>query len=592
MLKQLYGFSPAGAENSGRMRTVVLLCMALFVITLAVYIPVGNHEFINYDDDFYVVANPHVASGITGKNIAWAFTTMHQSNWHPITWLSHMADAQFYGMAPRGHHLTNVFIHAASTLLLFLLLLRITGAVWQSSFVAALFALHPLHVESVAWVAERKDILSAFFWFLTLLFYSEYAAQRKKSLYLLTLITFVLGLMSKPMLVTLPVIMLLIDFWPLDRYRHEEQEQGLRQLLPRVITVVKEKIPFFACTLLSSVITIYAQGKGGAISNLETVSFWVRIENALISYVKYITKALWPVDLGVLYPIQFSFPLWQVIGALLVLLLFSVIAVMSGRRHPYLPVGWFWFLVALLPVIGLIQVGAQSMADRYTYIPLTGLFILVAWGVPDLIKGLQYRVGILALLGGAVIAASAALTWQQLGYWRDSVALYRHTLQVTSGNCIIHYNLGNAFLNKEKPEEAIPEFREAIRINPNFAVAYRNLGLALYKKGNLDAAIYELEKALRINPGDADAHRNVGLVYLKKGFLDPAIRSYQAALRINPDLADAHRNLGIALFSKGNLQAAVSELQAALRLNPNDSRTNNILNEIKAFRRSQGENPK
>ncbi len=434
--------------------------------------------------------NPHVAQGITAANIFWAFTSVECTNWHPITWLSHMADVQFYGMNPRGHHLTSVVIHTISSLLLLLLLFRLTGSLWQSSFVAALFALHPMHVESVAWVAERKDVLSAFFWFLTLLLYAEYAAKRKPMLYVLSLFSFVLGLMSKPMLVTLPLVMLLMDFWPLNRGHFKEQIPWRNQL-PLLMGFLKEKIPFFACSLFSAVITIYAQNKGGAISGLEIVPFGLRIENALIAYVKYIAEALWPHDLAVLYPLLHSFPLWQVIGSLSFLLSISAATFLSRRRYPYLAVGWFWFLITLVPVIGLVQVGVQSMADRYTYIPFIGLFIMGAWGIPILTKELPYKRIVLTLLAVSVIIASTTLTWRQLGYWRDSGTLFRHAIQVTSVNYMAHYGLGN-YLNKTgDPDSAIIEFRTVLTINPNFHMAHNDLGNCFLDKGDLYGAIKE-----------------------------------------------------------------------------------------------------
>ena len=529
------------------MKTIVLIYIALIVITLGVYMQVGNHPFVNIDDYGYVVNNPHVAKGVTGKNIIWAFTSLDQGNWHPITWLSHMADVQFHGMNPSGHHITNVFIHTLSTLLLLCLLLRLTGALWQSTFVATLFALHPLHVESVAWVAERKDVLSGCFFFITLIFYSEFVAKRKKGLYLISLFSFVCGLMSKPMLVTLPIVMLLLDFWPLDRYPNEEQGRTLKQQLNRVMTLIKEKIPFFACSAFSGAVTIYAQHKGGAMSGLHLMPLQFRIENYLIACVKYISKTLWPHDLAVYYPMPLYFSLWQVIGSLLVLTLLSAATVLAKRRHPYLVVGWFWFLATLVPVIGIIQVGNQSMADRYTYIPIIGLFIMVAWGVQDMTSGLQHRRSMLALLAGSIIIASAALTWQQLGYWRNSTSLFQHTLQVTTSNASIHSMLGGTLDNEGDLDAAIHEYLEALRISPGLIRAHNNLGLALAKKGYLDEAIKEFQEELRINPNATFAHVNLGNALAIKGNLDAAIHQYQEALRINPDDKDAHYNLGLAL---------------------------------------------
>ncbi len=503
-------------EKSAGTSRVALICIALFVITLTVFWQVGDHDFLNVDDDIYIVDNSHVAKGITGSNIIWAFTSVDASNWHPITWLSHMADAQLYGMKPRGHHLTNVVIHAVSALLLFLLFSRLTGSPWQSSFVAALFALHPLHVESVAWVAERKDVVSAFFWFLTLHLYSEYVAERKLALYLLSLFSFVLGLMSKPMLVSLPLVMMLMDFWPLNRYSLKEQDPRLRHLSGNIIAFLKEKIPFLLCAFFSAAITIYAQQKGESIRGLYDISFGHRIENAIVAYVRYIAKTFWPHDLAILYPFPSSIPLWQVISSMLFLLLVSAATIRAGRQYPFLAVGWFWFLITLVPVIGLVQVGSQAIADRYTYIPLTGLFIMAAWGVPTLAKRLHYRQGILALIAGVVVLASATATWHQLGYWQDSISLYRHTLQITSDNHFIHYNLAIALKTNGDLDGAITEYQKALTIKPNYIDAHNNLGVVFAIKGDLDAAIKEFQKALSISPYNVNAYNNLKIALEQK----------------------------------------------------------------------------
>lgn len=493
--------------------------MTLTIVTFAVYWHVGNHEFLSYDDDVYIVSNPHVAQGITTANIAWAFTSVEQCNWHPVTWLSHMLDVQLFGMNPRGHHLTNVLFHTIATLILFSLLVRLTGAVWKSSFVAALFALHPLHVESVAWAAERKDVLSACFFFLTLLLYSRYVeARRNKSassvtIYLLTLLSFVLGLMSKPMLVTLPVIMLLLDLWPLRRL----------DTAPTLSSLVAEKIPFLACSILSSAITIYAQREGGAIVVLDWVPIATRLQNSLVSYARYLVKAVWPHDLAVLYPFTLSIPLWQVVSSAVLLLLISAATIRAGRQHPYLPVGWFWFLITLFPVIGLVQVGNQSMADRYTYIPIVGIFMMLAWGVPALLGTTDGTGGgtetvkrsvwsrparrntVLTLLAIVAIATSAVLTWQQIGYWKDNFSLYRHTLKVTSNNYIIHYNLGVAYGRRGDLDAAVNEFKAAVMIKPNDWTARSLLASTLAERGDIDAAIKEFNNALIINPNNMSA---------------------------------------------------------------------------------------
>lgn len=539
--------------NPGRIRSLILLGLALLVITLAVYWQVGNHEFLNYDDNDYVTENSHVAAGLTGPSVAWAFTSLEAANWHPVTWLSHMADVSFYGMNPRGHHLTNLFIHTASALLLFLLLLRLTGAPWQSVFVAALFALHPLHVESVAWVSERKDLLSAFFGFLSLLFYADYAVRRKGAAYLLSTLAFALGLMAKPMLVTLPLLMLLIDFWPLGRFgtngRHTSERST--RFSGRLAPLVKEKIPFMTCSLLSAAVTVYAQQKWGAISDLQAMPLGLRVENALTAYGTYLAKTFWPRDLAVFYPIPVSIPLWQAICSMGALLVVSVAVIRFRRRHPWLPVGWFWFLLTLLPVIGLVQVGSQAMADRYTYIPLIGLFIMVAWGVPALAERLPYRQGILGTVAGAALLALAAVTWQQLQYWRDDISLYRHDLQVTTGNYLMHNHLGIIYRYKGDLDGAIREYGEAIRIEPNFAESHNNLGIALAGKGNLEGAIREFREALAINPDYPQAHNNLGVTLADMGDLDGAIREYRATLAINPTDAEASSNLERALTQRG-----------------------------------------
>lgn len=513
-------FAKNSNDRGSRTGTKFLLCVVLAIVTLAVYWQVGNHQFLNFDDDVYVTDNQHIASGFTSNNIVWAFTSVDAANWHPITWLSHMADVQFYGMNPRGHHLTNVAIHTTSALLLFLLLFRMTNAAWQSFFVASLFALHPLHVESVAWVAERKDVLSALFCFLTLIFYAEFVAHRKPSQYAFSLFCFVLGLMSKPMLVTLPFVMLLLDLWPLGRLRDEQLMPSLRPRLSRTAILVVEKIPFFACSLLSGLITLFAQSKGGAIVSLAGVSFRLRSENALIAYIKYIGKALWPHDLAIFYPLPLAIPLWQVISSLSILFLLSAASVRTVRSHPYIAVGWFWFFITLLPVIGLLQVGSQSMADRYSYIPLIGLFIMAAWGVPWLTRGLRYQSIILSMLAGAIIIASAVSTWQQLGYWRDNISLYRHTIQITTDNYMIYNNLGNALAEREYLDYAILEYKNALRINPNYADAHVNLGLALGRQGNLDAAIREFRVAVREEPNNLKAHQCLKLALIRQRMSD------------------------------------------------------------------------
>lgn len=571
-------------RKAGDLGSNVLLCLLLCLTVLAVYLQVVDHEFV-FDDIDYVTHNPHVASGITGNNIWWAITSTHSANWHPVTWLSHMTDVQFFGLNPRGHHLTNIIIHSISSVLLLLLLRRVTGLPWQSSFVAALFALHPMHVESVAWVAERKDILSAFFFFLTLLFYAEYIKKKNVGNYILALLSFIMGLMSKQMLVTLPLVMLLMDFWPFKRLQPGTSGEDSRCISDKALPLLREKIPFFVSAILSGIITLYAQNKFGAIKSLYAIPLELRVENALIAYVTYLFKTLWPHDLAVLYPFPSSFPFWQISGSLLVLLLVSAMTLLLRRRFSYLLAGWLWYLVTLVPVIGLIQVGNQAMADRYSYLPSIGLYIMAAWGVSDLMKNNGHKVEILTLLAGVAVIASTTLTWRQLGYWRDNISLYQHTLRLTTGNYLIHYNLGLAFAEKGNLNDAIREYEEALRIRPTYADAHYDLGVALANRGDLDAAIVHYRKAIEIKQDNTDAHVNLGIALASKGWMDIAIQEFQEALRINPDNALAYINLGVALARKGQMDMAIQMFQAALRIDPNNKDIRSKLELIRATKR-------
>lgn len=563
------------------MRYVIFITIILFIVTILVYSNVRNNNFISFDDIGYVCNNEHVATGINQNNVVWAFTSYYKCNWHPITWLSHMADVQIYGMNPRGHHLTNVVIHAITTLIIFIFLLRLTDSIWKSAFVAALFGLHPLHVESVAWVAERKDVLSAFFWFLTLLLYAEYVRGRKLKMYFSSIIIFVLGIMSKPMLVTLPFIMLLMDFWPLDRYglcRETTRSEQWRDDFSLFQLFFKEKIPFFVFSIVSAVITIFAQYQGGAIKSIDFVPMWMRIANACTVYIKYISKMFWPSKLAVLYPLPNSIPLWQVICSLLVLVIITAGVIRAGRRHPYLAVGWFWFIITLAPVIGLIQVGSQSMADRYTYIPLTGLFIAITWGFTFLARNISCRKTIFTLLFTSIITILSILTWRQISYWKDSVTLYQHSLRVAPGSAVIHNNLGLAHAENGQIDMAISEYKKALDIYKNYTDAHYNLGLALAEKGHYDEAIEEYQKAILISPNFTMAHNNLGAAYANKGYLGAAIDEYRKSIEIDPYYPIAHYNLGLVLDEMNYLDEAISEFRKAIEINPNYIDAKNSLN--------------
>jgi protein O-mannosyl-transferase len=549
------------------MRHTMTLCGVLLALTLAVFWQTGDHQFINFDDPLYVTNNPHVKGGVTGGNVAWAFTTTHASNWHPLTWLSHMADVDLFGLNPRGHHLVSVFIHAASTLLLFLLLVRMTRAAWQSLFVAALFALHPLHVESIAWVAERKDVLSGFFWFLTLFFYAGYVKRPRFKFYLLALVSYVLGLMTKPMLVTLPIVMLLTDYWPFGRFPSTQREGGA-VTSSSLSSLIKEKLPFCFFCGFSAAVTMYAQNKGEALKSLEAIPLLLRSENAVIAYAKYLGKTIWPNDLAIFYPFPVSVPLSQVIGSSLLVVLISAVAIQYRRRCPYLLVGWFWFLVSLVPVIGLVQVGGQSMADRYTYIPLTGLFLVCAWGISDLLRGWPYRRTILLSLAVLAVFPLTVVTWHQIGYWKDNISLYQHALQVTASNYVIHNNFGIALADQGRSDEAILEYRKAIQAWPKAAVAHVTLGAALANRGDLVEAIDHYNEALRLIPDYALAHANLGRALVKLGRIGEAITHYEETLKIDPAFADVHLNLAIILLKQQELDRAFHHYDIFLRLEP------------------------
>jgi Tfp pilus assembly protein PilF len=548
------------------MRPTILLCVLLAAFTMAVFAQTGNHQFINFDDTIYVTNNPHVQGGITADNVAWAFTSTAASNWHPLTWLSHMADVQLFGLNPRGHHLTSVLLHIASTLLLFLLLARLTGSVWRSLFVAALFALHPLHVESVAWVAERKDVLSCFFWLSTLLLYARYLNKPALGRYLPVLLCFAAGLMAKPMLVTLPVVLLLLDYWPLNRFRQQPAAEGAAA--PSLAFLVKEKLPFFLLSGISSAVTLYAQRQGGAMKNLDAIPLGLRIENSMVAYAKYLGGTLWPHDLAILYPFPSSLPMWQAVGSFLLLALITVLTIWYRRCYPYLLVGWCWFLVTLVPVIGLVQVGGQSMADRYSYIPIIGLFVMAAWLVPDLARGWRYRLEFLAITAALVVSASAAATLWQLRYWQDSISIFRHTLQVTSGNYLILNNYGIALADSGDLEGAVAAYREALRVWPNSANAHINLGGTLARQGKFEEAIGQYDEALRLQPNYALAYANRGKAMAGLGRTGEANGQYEQALKLDPALADAHLSLAILLMQQGQRAAALGHYESARLLEP------------------------
>lgn len=553
-------------ETFGRIKTILIM-LALTIATLAVYWQVQYHDFVNYDDLWYV-GNPIVRNGLSWEGFRWAFQSTMATNWHPMTWLSHMLDFQLFGKQPSGHHLTNLFFHLASTLLLFLTLKEMTSAYWRSALVAAMFALHPLHVESVAWVAERKDVLSAFFWFLTLAVYVDYLKRPAKGKYLAALFFYILGLMAKPMLVTLPFVLVLLDFWPLRRIPSAGIERHRIWLAIRPLLL--EKIPFFACSLLSSVITYYVQQKGGAVGSLQIVPMSVRITNAFISYAEYLDKTLWPRELAVFYPYPDTILLSKALGAALIVLFISVFAIYSIRRIPYLFVGWFWYLGTLIPVIGLVQVGIQASADRYTYLPLIGIFLILSWGVVEVSRRLPCRRIILSVCALLLFVHWSFTSWCQVSYWKNDISLFEHALSVTRDNAVAHNNLGGSLGKAGRHDEAMQHLQEALRINPSFSYAINNVGIQLMRRGQSEEAIKYFRRAIQMDPRNETAHINLAVQLAKAGNPESQAEASQhlfEALRIDPFSFIAHYHLGLILLQR-NAQDAIAHFEDAIRLNP------------------------
>jgi len=598
---------PAGLNDRW---TIPGVCIFLAAIIWVVFGQTLGHEFVNYDDDLYVYENPAVTRGLTLQGIIWAFTHVHCSNWHPLTWVSHMLDCQFYGLSPGGHHLTNILFHTATAILLFLILRQMTGALWRSAFVAAVFAIHPLRVESVAWVAERKDVLSGLFFMLTIGAYARYAQRRSRvepsSLrsaasgsrepraqsvsaldprlpaldYCLVLLFFALGLMCKPMLVTLPLVLLLLDYWPLVRVAGggwRVTRFGVQ--VPQLSTLnhlLYEKLPLLGLAVASCAVTIFAQTK--SILPFENMSLSLRMGNASISCVAYLGQMFWPLGLAVLYPFTAGgVGVSEVVLSLVLLAGISTGVFILRRRRPYFLTGWLWYLIMLAPVIGIVQVGAQARADRYTYLPQIGLYLLLTWAAADLCAGWRHRRVVLG--GGSTIILMALIfcARAQTVYWRNSESLWTHTLACTSDNFIGHNNLGTALLKTGNADEAMVHYQMALEIKPDYAEAHYNLGYALLKMGNVDEAIAHFQKALQIKPDYAEAHNNLGYALIQKGSVDEAIPHFQKALQIKPDYADAHNNLGNILLEKGSVDEAIIHFQKALQIKPDDADAHNNL---------------
>ncbi|MGV7221343.1 MAG: tetratricopeptide repeat protein [Nitrospinales bacterium] len=549
-----------------------------FVLTITIFViywQTLNHDFTNYDDDLYVTANQHIQDGFTLKSITWAFTSTYASNWHPLTSLSHMLDFRLYDLDPGGHHLTNMLFHVINALLLFTILSKMTGALWQSGFVAVMFAVHPLNVESVAWISERKNLLSSFFWLLTMWAYLRYTTKATIGKYLIALVLFTLGLMAKPMLVTLPFVLLMLDFWPLKRLRTSNKNEGLEEKNKLTQTkdlshLILEKIPFLVITIASCIVTFSAQKGGGGLQSTEIFPFKARLINALVSYIEYLEKIIWPKSLVVLYPHPGStLAIWKGVVCAIALIIVSTIAIKMIKKAPYFAVGWFWYLGTMIPVIGIIQVGVQSMADRYAYIPLIGIFIAVGWGLPELLQRYRWKKIALTLAMGIIIPALTFTAWTQAGHWKDSITLFKHNVNNVytelPGLTYAHLNLGHALGELNKVDESIIHFKEAIRLNPKHVEAYNNLGIALSKKGELDAARANFKIALKFKPNHAPAYNNLGMILTQMNDYDQAIFNFKEAIKLQSNFAIAHNNLGNALRHKKNYKEAAIHYKEAIK---------------------------
>jgi tetratricopeptide (TPR) repeat protein len=561
------------------------ICLILAGLIAAIYVQATQFDFIILDDPTYVTANHRVQAGLTREALTWAVTTMEGANWHPLTWVSHMLDCQLYGLKPAGHHITSILLHIANALLLFLVLRRMTGDLWRSAWVAALFAVHPLHVEAVAWVAERKEVLSTLFGLLALWFYARYTEMPALKRYLPVAAALSLSLMAKPMWVTLPFLLLLLDFWPLGRCSwtpldHKNPKASNRQ-------VVWEKVPLICLSLTSCLVTLKAQTAGGAVRTMAEFTFAVRLQNALVAYVAYLWKMIWPSHLAFYYALQESrLPLGHVLAALALLVAISYISLTTARRRPAVCVGWLWYLGTLVPVIGLVQVGQQSMADRYTYLPLIGIFMLLAWGIPVTVdKQSQNDVRPAKCSARIALGATAILTILiltgcssvQAGYWRNSILMCEHTLKVTESNYMAHNSLALLLRAQGERDRAAHHFREALKIAPRMHQAWFNMGRVLSELGRKKEAIEALTEGLRLFPESAPEECALGDLLAEDGRISEALAHYETAIRLRPNYYEAHSNLGLTLANAGRLSEAIDHYLEALRITPDDAIAHNNL---------------
>jgi tetratricopeptide (TPR) repeat protein len=516
----------------------IIICVMIVLASLIIYLQVQKFEFVDYDDDTYIFNNNYVKTGLSKENIVWAFTSYHSCNWHPITWLSHMIDSELFGSNAGGHHLTNLFLHIVNCILLFFLMRKITGKVWQSALVAALVAVHPLNVESVAWVSERKNILSTFLGLLTIMIYFDYIKKSDAKKYLLLILFFSIGLMSKPMLITLPFTLLLFDFWPLKRIY-------LKEIFHKInYNLIIEKIPLFLLVIISSIVTILAQKSAGAVSSLQVTPIQSRLLNVPISYVSYFIKMLWPHKLAFFYPYPENISILKALLSILILIIITIFVKKSWKKYPYIVFGWLWYIGTLIPVIGLIQVGSQAMADRYAYLSLIGIFIIIAYFISDFSQKWSKQGTVFAFM---LLSILIPISKSQTGKWQNSETLFKHAIKVTKNNYLAHNNLASYYYKKNRIDEAIRHYSEALKINPYYAYASNNLGAAFVKKGEIEKGIPYIIKAIKLNPNYAEAYNNLGIIFGMQGNVKKAITCFSKALQIQPDYIDAKNNLKIAL---------------------------------------------
>ena len=563
-------------RKNHKLRPDILICLFLVIAILVVYWQVRNYTLVNFDDSSYILNNSHIRTGLSFEGIAWAFSFPGFDYWHPMTWLSHMLDCHLYGLKTGMHHQVSLILHILNSMLLFLVFRKMTGAVWRSAFVAAMFALHPMNVESVVWLAERKNVLSAFFWLLTMLTYTHYSKRPSVFRYLPILFVYTLGLMSKPILATLPFVFLLLDYWPLCRINLTHSVSNNQKITKSnnsefkrssIFHLALEKIPLIILSAVCIFLSSLAVQRLGTVISTASVSMNLRIKNALVSYIGYIVKMIWPHNLAVYYPYPQTLPLWQVVSAGMLLLCISFLVFRVVRSKPYLAVGWLWYIGTLVPAIGLVQAGLwPAIADRFTYVPFIGLFFIIAWGVPALVVQWQYREIKLGTLAAALFAILAVTTYSQVGYWRNSITLFEHALDVTNNNYIVQHKLGEALKLQNKTVAAAKHYSEALQIKPDFFPTRLNLGIILRDEGKLNEAIDCFSSALRLKPDRAEPHYELGITLEKQGDFDGAIRHYLEALRIKPDYAKAHNNLAIILSRQKKRKEAVFHFHEAIRI--------------------------